>query len=154
MSTVLSHQQWHCGMINSAVTWSKALSHHVTVLSLMCWRCWRDAAALSIMQQCRHWCDDTVNVMRQHCQSCCHMIDSTVTWSSAKSHAQQLCCAIDNKVIQRTVSSLNWQWLCCNCVSWFPFVLAYKTGLFVHPKKAFGWPVLAHSMNKYFSNCW
>jgi hypothetical protein len=91
--------------------------------------------ALSFMWLIRHWCDNTVDVMQEHCQSFCHMIDSAVTWLAAQSHAEQLCCAIDNKVVQRTVSSLNWQWLCWNCVSWFPFVLAYKTGPFVHPKR-------------------
>jgi hypothetical protein len=75
--------------------------------------------ALLIMWQ-RCWsCDSTVDVMWQCCRSC----DSAVI-----------------EVIQKTVLSLDWQWLCCNCVSWFPFVLAYKTGLFLHSKRHSGNP--------------
>jgi hypothetical protein len=81
---------------------------HVTVLSSMWHCCQHDATVLLIMWQCRHQCDSAVNVMQQHCQSFCQMIGSTVRWSTVPSHAWKLCYAIDNKVIQRTVSSLKW----------------------------------------------
>ncbi len=126
-TTALSHERRHCHMIRQCCRWCDGAVVHVSVLST--------------------WYDSSVNhetvssLMWQHCQ--CHatalsiMLSHdwrTVMWSSAQSHAQRLCCAIDSKVIQRTVSSPNWQWLCCNCVSWFPFVLAYKTGTFVHTR--------------------
>ncbi len=128
---------------------------HAMVPLLMWQHYWCDATVLSIMQQCRCWCDSAVDMTRQHCQSCRRLIDSTGRWLTAQSHAQQVCWAIDNKVIQRTVSSLNWQWWCCNCVSWMPFVQTYKTGPFLHKRKnTFVQPILAHSRYKFYSNCW
>jgi hypothetical protein len=142
-SAVASHQQC-CHMINSAVashwrcchindgtvTWSTALSH--------------DWQHCRIMWQCCPWCVGAVNVMQQHCWSCNSAVvdvktlsmscDSTVhhaiTWLTAlsrdrqHSHVHNSYVEINNKVVERTVLSLNWQWLCCNCVSWF--ALAYS----------------------------
>jgi hypothetical protein len=127
--------------------------HDGTSLFLMCQRCQRDATVLWLSNSAvidvtalSMWSSSAVDhapvlsIMCQHCQSC----DSTVNrvpvpplmwlhcWHDATapsimlSHAQQLCCAIDNKVIQRTGSLPNWQWWCCNCVSWLPFICAYK----------------------------
>ncbi len=90
--------------VTALLTWCDSVVEHVTVLSLMWRRCQHDATALSII---------------------CQLIVSAVRWSIVQSHAQQLCWAI---VIQWTVSSLNCQLWCCNCVCWLPFVQAYKTG--------------------------
>jgi hypothetical protein len=81
--------------VTALLTWCDRAVDHLTVPLLMCWCCRHDATALAIMGQCHYcWCDCTVDVMQQHCQSCCHIIDSPVTWSTAQSHAQQLFCAI------------------------------------------------------------
>jgi hypothetical protein len=96
--TVLSIMWQCCRSCGSAVD-------RATVPSVMWQHCQRDARVLLIMWQCRRWCEGTVNMIQQHCQSCCQMIGSTIKWStSVQSHAQQLCWTIDNKVIQRTVS--------------------------------------------------
>jgi hypothetical protein len=101
---------------------------HVTALLIMWQHCWwlnnvefkkKENPPKCEISNAWAWCDSTVDVMWQCCQSC----NSAII-----------------KVIEKTVSSLNWQWLCCNCVSWFLFVLAYITGLFLHSQRHSGDP--------------
>jgi hypothetical protein len=80
-STVPSHQQQHCHMINSAIAWLTALSCHVNSTNTSTtallhdqqrchvtstspthqgWHCWMIKSAVTSCQQCRHINDGTV----------------------------------------------------------------------------------------------
>jgi hypothetical protein len=85
----------HCRHDATALSWCDSAVDHVTVLS--------------IMWQCCQSCDSTVVDVTTLSMACDSTVNHAVTWLTAlsrdcqQSHAQQLYCAIDNKVIQRTV---------------------------------------------------
>ncbi len=106
-STVPSHQQRHCCMINSAVTWLSALWHHATVLLLMCRCCPRDATALSIMQQCRRWCE-TLSMSHNS------TVNHAVRWSTALSCDCQHSHMHNSYVVQWTTKLFKGQ--CCHLI--------------------------------------
>ncbi len=133
----------HCQSCDSAI-------HHATALSIMWQHCRCNATPLSIMWSPQSplsivdvtalltWCHSTVDTMQQHCWLCDSAVDHVTCTVDVMRQRCQSCDSAVIKVIQKTGSSLNWQWLCCNCVSWFPFVLAYKTGPFLHSKRLSG----------------
>jgi hypothetical protein len=118
--------------------------NHATALSIMRQSCWSCNSAVADVTVLLTWCDSAVadvTVLSTWCDSAVVDVtllstqcNSTADCVTVLSHDLELWCAINNKVVQRTVLSLNWQWGCSNCVSWLPFVQAYKTGLFLHTK--------------------